>query len=505
METLGLLFQGMLQVFQPINMLMVLFGGILGLIVGALPGLGSVAGCALLLPLTYKMNPTSAIIMLSALYYGNMFGGAISAILLNIPGDAPAVMTALDGYPMTQNGKAGNALFVAFFSSFIGGLIGAIIITCLGTTMARIGLAFGSPELAMLILLAMTSIGWMLGESPAKGMAVSGLGLLLATIGFDPINQGKARMCFGSTYLMGGIPFIPAIIGLFGFSQIIKTLSSGIDNDLNVDTPKLKLKDSIPSKSEMKSVLPTQLRSSFLGFFIGLLPGSGATTASFLTYVIEKRVNRRGDKMGTGIPDGVACSESANNAASIGAFVPLLSLGIPGSGTAAVLLGGLMMWGLQPGPLFMTNNPALCWSLIASMFIGDILIALICIFLIPVLSNILRVPNKILVPVVFCVCMLGAYCVNTNIKDLYTMVIAGCVGYIFIKNNLPLAPMVLAMVLGDTLEKSIRQGLLMGRGSATIFFTRPLSLGIFIVGVIFMFLPVIVNKISAKKKTQGES
>ncbi|MBQ6234926.1 MAG: tripartite tricarboxylate transporter permease, partial [Clostridia bacterium] len=224
-----------------------------------------------------------------------------------------------------------------------------------------------------------------------------------------------------------------------------------------------------------------------------------------LTYIVEKRINKKGDAMGTGIPEGIAVSESSNNAASIGAFVPLLSLGIPGSGTAAVLLGGLMMWGLQPGPLFMSKNPELCWSLIASLFIGDILIAILCILLIPFMSNVLKVPNKILVPIVFCVCMLGAYCVNTNIKDLYTMVIAGCFGFIFIKYKLPLAPMVLAMVLGETLEKSIRQGLLMGRGSAKIFFTRPLSLGIFIFGVIFSLLPVFVGIIKKNKEKQNSN
>ena len=491
---------GLLNCLEPFNLLMCALGGVLGVIVGALPGLGSVAGTALLLPITYSMNPTAAIIMLAAIYYGNMFGGAISAILINIPGDAPAVMTALDGYQMTKKNRAGQALFTAFVSSAIGGMVGAILVTALGSVLASIGLKFGSAETAMLILVAMTSIGWILGDNPAKGLVATGIGLILACIGIDS-QLGGSRLTFGTLYLIAGIPLIPTIIGFFGFSQVIRTMVEGIHKKQEVNVGRITYKNSIPEKKEIVGILPTIGRGSFLGFIIGMLPGSGATTAAFLTYIIEKRVNKRKELMGTGIPDGVAASESSNNAASIGAFVPLLSLGIPGSGTAAVLMGALMMWGLQPGPLFMSQNPEFCWSLIASMYVGDLIIALLCIALIPVLVNLLKVPNTYLVPIILCVSIIGAYCVNNNIKDIYVMLICGVIGYMFLKFNLPMAPIALGMVLCQSLETAIRQSFIISNGSASIFFTRPISLGLFIAGLFFILVPVgmsLYKRIKAK-------
>ena len=499
MNTFELLMQGMVICLQPANLFFCFAGGILGVIVGALPGLGSVAGTALLLPLTYTMNPTAAIIMLAAIYYGNMFGGAISAILINIPGDAPAVMTAIDGYKMTQKGRAGQALFTAFISSGIGGMIGAIILTALGTTLTTLGLKFGPPETAMLILVAMTSIGWILGDSPSKGIAATGLGIFLACMGLDA-QTGENRFTFGLLYLLGGIPFIPTIIGFFGFSQVIRAMVEGIHNVASVDVGRVTLRGSIPEKEDWKRILPAAGHGSILGFIVGLLPGSGATTAAFLSYIIEKRINRRKEEMGTGAPQGVAISESANNSASIGAFGPLLSLGIPGSGTAAVLLGGLMMWGLQPGPLFMANNPEFCWSLIASMFVGDIIICLVVILAIPVLVKILRIPNTILVPIILCISIMGAYCVNNNEKDILVMILAGLIGYIFLKFALPMAPIALALVLTATLESAIRQSFTISNGNPMIFFSRPLSLGLFVVGAVFILMPIFLAMANKFKK-----
>ncbi len=501
MNTFELLLQGLLTCLEPMNLLFCAAGGVLGIIVGALPGLGSVAGTALLLPLTYTMEPTAAIIMLAAIYYGNMFGGAISAILINIPGDAPAVMTAIDGYPMTKKGKAGQALFTAFVASGIGGFIGAIILTVLGEALATLGLKFGPPEMGMLILVAMTSIGWILGDSPSRGLAATGLGILLACIGLDS-QTGENRLTFGLLYLLGGIPFIPTIIGFFGFSQVIRTMADGIHKVQEVDVSKVSLKDSVPDKAAWKRILPAAGRGSFLGFVIGLLPGSGATTAAFLSYITEKRINRHKEEMGTGAPQGIAIAEASNNAASIGAFGPLLSLGIPGSGTTAVLMGGLMMWGLQPGPLFMSENPEFCWSLIASMFVGDVMIFLLVMLAIPVLVKILKIPNTILVPIILCISIMGAYCVNNNEKDILIMILAGLIGYIFLKFELPMAPIALALVLTSSLETAIRQSFTISNGSAAIFFTRSLSLGLFIVGMIFICMPIvlgIVNKLKKKK------
>ena len=485
-------------VFQPMNLVYCVAGGALGVIVGALPGLGSVAGTALLLPLTYTMDPTAAIIMLAAIYYGNMFGGSISAILINIPGDAPCVMTALDGYKITQKGHAGRALFAAFISSGIGGLIGAVLLTLLGSALATVGLKFGPPETAMLILVAMTSIGWILGDSPTKGLIATGLGMILACIGLDS-QTGEARLTFNIFYLLGGIPLIPTIIGFFGFSQVIRTMVEGIHKVTNVKVGRINYRDSFPTKKEWKLILPTAFRGSFLGFFIGLLPGSGATTAAFLSYITEKRINKHNrESMGNGAPQGVAISESSNNAASIGSFGPLLSLGIPGSGTAAVLMGGLMMWGLQPGPLFMSTNPEFSWALIASMFTGDIIIVMITILAIPFLVNLLKIPNTILIPIILCVSTMGSYSVNNNTNDIYIMIVAGIIGYNFLKYNLPMAPIALTLVLTSSLETAIRQSFTISGGNGSIFFTRPISLSLFIVGLIFIGLPIVMSLIKKR-------
>lgn len=504
MSTWHLLLQGFSTCLQPMNLLYCFAGGCMGVAVGALPGLGSIAGTALLLPLIYSMNPTAAMIMLAALYYGNMFGGAISAILINIPGDAPAVMTALDGYRMTQKGRGGQALFTAFIASGIGGFIGAVLLTFLGNAMASIGLKMGSAETAMLILVAMTSIGWVLGENPVKGLVATGIGLLLACVGLDA-QTGEQRLTFGIFYLMAGIPFIPSIIGLFGFSQVIRTMKDGIHTRQNIQFERIRYKNSIPNREDWKRILPVVTRGGLLGFIIGMMPGSGATTAAFLSYITEKRINRRNDIMGTGIPEGVAISESANNAASIGAFAPMLSLGVPGSGTAAVLLGALMMLGLQPGPLFMTQNPQFSWALIASMFVGDILIMLLCLAAIPVLAYLLKVPNTILVPIILCVSIIGAYCVNNNVTDVYVMIIFGIVGYLCMRFNISLVPIILSMVLCSTLETALRQSFTISNGSVSIFFTRPISLGLFIFGLLFIMVPILIKIAKNKKAKEREA
>lgn len=504
-EILQHLMNGFANVMHPGVLLGAFFGGAMGVIVGALPGLGSAAGCALLLPLTFRMDPTTAIVTLCALYYGNMFGGGISAILINIPGDSPAVMTALDGYPLTKQGKPGKALFISFAASAMGGMIGAVILTMLGEMLANIGLAFGPPEIAMLIFLAMTSIGWVLGESPVKGLVSTFIGLLLASIGQD-IVTGNPRMTFGSLNLFGGLSFIPIVIGLFGFSQIIGNIinmDTAEKQQIAIAVDKIRLRDSLPSRKDWIRIIPSTLRSSVLGFFIGLLPGSGATMAASLSYISEQRITKYKDEMGNGAVNGLAASESANNAASIGSFAPLLSLGIPGSATSAILLGGLMMWGLQPGPLFMTQNPEFSWSLIASMYVGDLMIAIMCILAIPILVNILKVPLKVLTPIIVVVSIVGAYSVNQNIFDILVMMVGGFAGHFMLKYKYPLAPLVLTLVLGPTFETSIRQSFLISSGSAAIFFTRPLSLALFVIAVLLVLVPGIAKSIKKKMKANG--
>lgn len=498
MDILQNLLYGLSIALTPENLLFCTLGGIAGILVGAMPGLGSVAGVALLLPLTFKMNPTTAIITLASIYYGNMFGGSISAILINIPGDAPAIMTALDGNMLAKKGRAGQALFTAFFSSFAGGLVGAVLLTFLGPLLAEVGLKFGPPEFAALIFLAMTSVGWVLGESPAKGLLATVFGLLLASIGSDSMS-GVERMTFGSIDLIGGVPFIPFIIGVFGFSQVIATMAC--PSSLNTqDIPKISYKSSLLSAAEWARTWPAVLRSTFLGFFVGLLPGSGATTASFISYIAAKKCGKHGHELGTGAVEGVASAEAANNAASIGAFAPLLSLGIPGSGTAAILLGGLMMWGLQPGPLLMTEHKDFAWGLIGSIFVGDVIIALICLAALPVLANLLRVPNSILMPAIVVVSMVGAYSFNNNSFDVFVMLIGGMIGYLFTLYKYPVAPLALTLVLGPSLETAMRQSFRISQGDVSVFFTRPISLGMFAAAALFVILPVLYKTVKNKQE-----
>lgn len=492
------LMQGFSTALSIENLLLALFGGFLGILVGAMPGLGSATGISLLLPLTFKMNPISGIIMLAGIYYGNMFGGAYSAILLNIPGDSPAVCTAIDGYPLARKGKSGKALASANTASLIGGILGILFLTIAGPALAEVGLKFGPTEIAALIFFALTSIGWLLGDNPKKCLISTGLGLMLAMIGMDPAS-GQIRYTFGTFSLLSGLQFVPLVIGMFGFSQVIDCM---VRKD-EVDTTKLtkiSLKESRLDWKELKSIIPVSVRSGLVGNFIGFLPGAGGTTSAFLCYVLEKKIGKRGKYLGTGEITGVAASESANNAASIGSFVPLLGLGIPGSTTSAVLLGALMMWGLKPGPLLFSSEPDFVWALIASMYIGNLLCFLIGMSSIPALSSILKISSKTLAPIIMVICILGSYSASYNIFDVWTMIIAGLLSFYMQTNSFPVAPLLLAFVLGSKLETAIRQAMGISRGDVTIFIRRPISAVILALTLAMVLFPVIRGFISSKKK-----
>lgn len=491
MENIQLLIDGFGTALTFQNVLAALFGGLIGLIVGAMPGLGSLTGVALLLPLTFKMDPTTGIIMLAAIYYSNMFGGSFSAILINIPGDSPAVMTTMDGYPLTQQGKAGKALFTSSISSFIGGTIGIILLTILGPALARIGLAFGPAEQAALILFALTSIGWLLGDDPLKGLLTTTFGLMLATVGVDQ-QLGQMRFTFGSINLLSGVSFIPLVIGMFGFSQVMEMMVNRNDFDELAGT-KLTIKDSLLTFSEMKFILPTIFRSGFLGNFVGLLPGAGATTGSFFAYILEKKIGRDRKNLGKGTITGVAAAEAANNAAAAGAFAPLLALGIPGSGTAAVLLGGLMMWGLRPGPLLFKERPDFVWGLISSMYIGNIICIIVALAVIPFLVNIIRVPTSIMVPLIAVICIVGSYSVNNSMFDVWLMLLAGVIAYLFKVFDYPIAPLLLAFVLTPRLEQSFRQAFEISNGSPMIFINSPIALTFLIMIFVFILTPLLIR------------
>ena len=490
MENLQMLFMGFSVVLTLENVFVTMLGAILGLIVGAMPGIGSLAGVALLLPLTYKFNPTTAIIMLGSLYYANMYGGAFSAILLNIPGDSPAVMTALDGYPMaTKKNRPGQALFTANASSFIGGLIGMFILTFMGPLLADLGLKFGPAEMTSLLLVAMTSIGWLVGESPTKGIVLTMVGILLATMGMDTLT-GSPRFDFGNMYLLGGIPFTPFVIGAVGFSQVLKLMeerNKKVEANLN---QKLTIKGSMLTLHDFRRLLPPAIRSGFMGTFVGVLPGAGATTGAFLGYAMQKAFKSE-EPLGSGAIEGIASCEAANNAAAAGSFAPLLALGIPGSGTGAVLLGGLMMWGLNPGPLLFSTNPDFAWGLIASLFLANILTLIIAVGIIPFLIKILTVPVRMLIPIITVVCVVGSYSTSNSMYGVIIMFLSGVFGYILNRNGYGAAPMLLAFVLAPLLESNMRKAFIISNGKIDIFFDKPISAFLLLVLLAIVLTPVI--------------
>ncbi|MBS7526358.1 tripartite tricarboxylate transporter permease [Fusibacter paucivorans] len=491
MDNLMLLLDGFHTVLTLQNVLVVAIGAILGLVVGAMPGIGSLAGVALLLPLTYKFNPTTAIIMLGSLYYANMYGGSFSAILLNIPGDNPAVMTALDGYPMaTQKGRPGQALFTANLSSFIGGTIGMLILTFIGPQLANVGLKFGPAEMTAILLIAMTSISWLVGENPTKGIMITMLGILIACVGMDTLS-GSPRYEFGNMWLLGGIPFTPFVIGTVGFSQVMKLMKDRykvVESEFM--NKRLTIKGSMLTRSDVKRLLPPALRSGFLGTFVGVLPGAGATTGAFMGYGVQKAFKNK-EPLGTGALEGVAACEAANNAAAAGAFAPLLALGIPGSGTGAVLLGGLLMWGLTPGPLLFQNESEFAWGLIASLFVANIITLAIALMVIPFLIKILTVKVKYMIPCITVICIVGSYSTSNSMYGVLVMFFAGILGYLLYKNEYPTAPMLLAFVLSPLLESSMRKTFIISGGSVSIFFEKPISLVLLICLAAIVATPIV--------------
>lgn len=489
MENFRLLMEGFSVVLTVQNLGATLLGCVLGLIIGAMPGIGSLAGCALLLPLTYKFNPTTAIIMLGGLYYSNMFGGAFSAILLNIPGDSPAIMTTLDGYPMaTVKKRPGQALLTSNISSFIGGMIGMIVLTFMGPALANLGLKFGPVEMTTLLLVAMTSIGWLVGENPIKGVLLTMFGILAASIGMDTLS-GSPRFDFGSIHLLGGIPFTPFVIGVVGFSQVVLLMEER-GKSAKVVADKLTLRGSMITRRDLKRLFLPAVRSGSLGTFVGVLPGAGATAASIMAYSVQKSFKSE-EPLGTGAVEGLAASEAANNAAAAGAFAPLLALGIPGSGTGAVLLGGLMMWGLNPGPLLFTNSPDFAWGLIASLFVANLLALAIAWGVIPFLIKILSVPTKLLIPCITVVCVVGSYSTSNSMYGVIVMFVSGVLGYLLVKARYSYAPLLLAFVLAPMLESNMRKAFIISRGDIGIFFSKPISLAFIIVLFLIVLFPIV--------------
>ncbi|MED4017712.1 tripartite tricarboxylate transporter permease [Sutcliffiella cohnii] len=493
MEILHYLSDGLANVFTYETVLFLLLGVFVGQIVGILPGLGPVTGLALLIPITFGMNPIVALVMLTGVYYGAMFGGAITSILFNTPGDAAAVVTTFDGYPLTKQGKAGVAIGTAMFSSAIGGIVSVILIILLAPFLAKVALAFGPVEYTMLIAVSLLLIAGLTSKSKVKSAISTMLGLLLALVGQDPIT-GTPRFTFGFFELFTGIDFVIVALGLFAVAEIIISLENykkGKHNKVE------KVKSVIPTKENFKRILPPIRNGSLIGFGVGLLPGAGATIASFLSYSVAKRFSKSKEKFGEGNMEGVAAAESANNGSVGGAMVPMLTLGIPGSNSTAILLGGMMILGLQPGPMFFTNHPDIAWTVIVSMFVGIFLLLIMNTVLLRGFVQILKVPYSILSIMILVLAFLGAYSIHRSMFDVFLMGIFGVVGYFMKKHDFPLAPMVLTLVLGGILEQNLRRALTISDGSYSVFFTSPISVTLLLIGGGALFLPVIFNK--AKK------
>ncbi|MFM2399036.1 MAG: hypothetical protein RL341_1193 [Pseudomonadota bacterium] len=470
MQELASLIQGFGVALSPFNLMLMVIGIFLGVIIGVLPGLGGANGVAILLPLTFSMNPTSAIIMLSCIYWGALFGGAITSILFNIPGEPWSVATAFDGYPMAQQGKAGQALTAAFTSSFVGALFAVILITFLSPLVAKFALRFGPPEFFAVYLLTFCAFIGMSKGQAAKTVAAMMIGFLLAAVGTDTVT-GQLRLTFGFTELLKGFDFLIAVIGLFGISEILQTLEEGLE--FKGAKAKLQVSVVIQTWKELIKHWALSIRSAVVGCLMGIVPG-GATPASFMGYGLAKSTSKNPDEFGKGRIEGVVAPETAAHAAGTSALLPMLALGVPGSPTAAVLLGGLMIWGLQPGPLLFVEQKDFVWGLIASMYLGNIVGLIVVLTLVPVFASILRIPFAIVAPVILVICAIGAYTVHQSMADVYWMLIFGVIGYVFKKLNYPLAPLVLALVLGDRAEDSFRQSMLLSQGDMGIFFANGL-------------------------------
>src|SRR6195952_1957877 len=467
MEELVNLFAGFAVALQPFNIAVMILGIVLGVVIGVLPGLGGANGVAILLPLTFSMPPTSAIIMLSCIYWGALFGGAITSILFNIPGEPWSVATTFDGYPMAQQGRAGEALTAAFTSSFVGALVAVIMITFLAPLVAQFALQFGPPEFFSVYLLTFCSFIGMGKGSPFKTLAAMTLGFALAAVGMDTVT-GQLRLVFGFTDLMRGFDFLIAVIGLFGIGEILLSMEEGLS--FTGKTAKINPKVVLETWKKLPRYWLTSLRSCLIGCWMGITPG-GATPASFMSYGVAKRVSRDGHKFGTGVLEGVIAPETAAHAAGTSALLPMLALGIPGSPTAAVLLGGLLIWGLQPGPLLFVEQKDFVWGLIASMYLGNIAGLIIVLTCVPLFAAILRVPFSIIAPIIVVICAIGAYTVHNAMLDIWFMLLFGVAGYVFKKLAYPLAPLVLALVLGDRAEDAFRQSMLIAQGDMRIFFS----------------------------------
>lgn len=484
------------------NLAYCLIGVTFGTLIGVLPGLGPVAAISLLLPITYKLVPVTAIILLAGIFYGAMYGGSTTSILMNIPGETASVVTCLDGYMMARQGRAGPALGIAAFGSFIAGTLGIVGILSLAPLLGQAALRIGPPEYFSLTILGLSLI-IILSRGPlVKGLIMATLGLLAGSVGGDPVS-GFQRFTFGSFTLIDGLGLVPIAMGMFGIGEVLENVGRSSKSE---DIYETKIHGLLPKLQDWKDSIWPILRGTVIGFFVGILPGPSVTISTFASYAVEKKLSRHPEKFGTGVIQGVAGPESANNAATCGAFIPLVSLGIPANVTMALFMGALMIHGIQPGPLFIGQYPEIFWGLIASMYIGNALLLVLNLPLIGLWVRLLRVPYNILFPLVLLFCLIGVYTLNSNIFEMLIMVVFGVFGYVNRKIGFDGTPFILAMVLGPIMEKSLRQSLLISRGHPGIFFGSPISLallGLASLAFIVLLIPTFRKKKEVLKEDQG--
>ena len=487
MEILSGLAQGFAVALQPVNLLWCLVGVVLGTVVGVMPGLGPPATIAMLLPLTFLMNPAAAMIMLAGIYYGAKYGGSTTSILLNVPGESASVATCFDGYQMARKGRAGAALGIAAIASFIAGTVGVLGLMLVAPPLAKMALAFSSPEYFALMALGLAMVVLLAGRSMVKALLAMLVGLWIAGIGTDLFSQ-SSRFTFGRMELLSGIDFVVVAIGVFAVGEVLASIE-GRDAAQALPVPK-GVRNLLPTMQDLKDSRFAFANGSIVGFLIGVLPGAGSTIASFISYGLEKAVSRRREAFGTGVVEGVAAPEAANNSETGGALVPMLTLGIPGSSTTAVLLAALVRWGFKPGPLFIPENPALFWGLVASMYIGNLMLLVLNMPLVPLFAQVLRTPAYILYPLILGIAIVGVYSTSGSLFDVWLLAGFGLLGYLMRKLDYPSAPLILGLVLGGALERALRQSLMMSDGSLWILVSRPVSAVMLSLAALVLLIPL---------------
>ena len=474
---------------SPGNLFFCFVGVLIGTLVGVLPGLGPVAAISLLLPTTFHITPVSAVIMLAGIYYGAMYGGSTTSILVNIPGEAASVVTCLDGYQMARQGRAGPALGIAAFGSFIAGSLAVVGLMLVAPPLAEMALKFGPPEYFSLMIVGLMVLTFLASGPMWKALLMACFGLFLGCMGTDSI-MGTTRFTFDIVDLADGFGLVPVVMGLFGISEVLLNVEQTPERSIF----ETKIKNLLPTGKDWRESIGAILRGSAIGFFLGILPGGGATISAFTAYAVEKKVSRDSEKFGSGAIAGVAAPESANNAATGGAFIPLLTLGIPTTATMAILLGALVIYGTQPGPMLINEHPDLFWGVVASMYVGNVMLLVLNLPLIGLWVKVLRVPYHILFPLILLFCLIGAYSLNNSIAQILFMILFGFLGYLFKKFRYEAAPLVLALVLGPMLEKALRRSLLHSGGDPTVFLTRPISAVLLSVAFCLLLFPLIPKR-----------